>query len=203
MLRARAEKFQPWVQPSDVVFELGVGSGWNLGQLRCARRIGFDAAGFLRDSVQRLGVEFIDDPRGLPAASVDVVLCHHTLEHVENPLATLQELKRLLRVGGRLVLHVPWERERRYARHRVDEPNHHLFTWNAQTLGNLALLAGFRIEHLVVRRYGYDRFAANLAAKWRLGQGGFKLARAFMILFRPLREVELVARTPDAHGGLK
>src|SRR5437660_8188164 len=33
----RAEKIQPWVKKEDVVFEYGVGSGWNLSALTCNR----------------------------------------------------------------------------------------------------------------------------------------------------------------------
>ena len=45
VMRLRAEKFQPHVRPVDTVLELGVGAGWNLGRLLCART---SAAG-LRD----------------------------------------------------------------------------------------------------------------------------------------------------------
>jgi hypothetical protein len=52
------------------------------------------------------------------------------------------------------------------------------------------------IERIGVRAYGYDRFAANGAARWRLGEAGFRLLRRAQVLLRPLREVELVAVRP-------
>ena len=42
--RLRAEKFAAHVRPSDTVVEFGVGAGWNLAELKCARRIGFDVS---------------------------------------------------------------------------------------------------------------------------------------------------------------
>lgn len=192
--RLRARKFQPWVRTTDVVFELGIGSGWNLARLPCARRIGSDPAEFLQDRVRELGIEFVDDPSALPAGIADVVICHQTLEHVLEPAATLRELARLLKPDGRLVLHVPWEVESRYARFDPGEPNHHLYTWNVQNLGNLLTALGWEIERLRLRRYGYDRFAANLAARLRLGERGYRFLRAVMVALRPLREVECVAR---------
>lgn len=191
--RLRAEKFAPWVAPSHVVFELGVGSGWNLARLECARRVGTDAAAFLADRVRALGIEFVAGMSEMGEATVDVALCHHALEHLVDPAEALRGLQRIVRPGGRLVVHVPWEVERRYARYDPAEPNHHLYHWNAQNLGNLVALLGWRVHQCRVRRYGYDRFAANVALKARLGETGFRILRNALIALRPFREVELVA----------
>lgn len=200
--RLRARKFQPWVKEDATVVELGVGAGWNLAGLKCARRVGCDAADSpgLQERLRTLGIAFVPDLSGIADGSADVVICHHTLEHLLEPASALRALQRILRPGGRLVLHVPWERERRYARFNPAEPNHHLHGWNAQTLGNLATVLGWRIEHLTVRRYGYDRFAASLALKLRLGEPGFHVLRAALIALAPLREVELVAAAPGNPG---
>ena len=194
MMAMRARKFQPYVQPADVVFELGVGAGWNLGTLRCARRVGCDASTFLSPQLTALGIEFVPDLHDVPDNLANVVICHHALEHLPDPTETLRRLRKIFKNHGLLILHVPWERERRYARYRADEPNHHLFNWNAQNLGNLVSVVGYRIESVVVRKYGYDRFAANLAFRCRLGESGFRALRACLIALWPLREVELIAR---------
>jgi len=196
----RSKKFQRWIAGTDTVFEYGVGAGWNLARLRCGRRIGFDTADFLADRVKALGIEFVSGTSVMLDGSVDVVICHQTLEHLLEPVAALRDMARMLKRRGRLVLHVPWEVESRYARFDPDEPNHHLYHWNAQNLGNLMTVLGWRIEALRVRRYGYDRFAANIAARLRCGNAGFRLIRAGMVALRPLREVELVASRPDVSG---
>ncbi len=196
--RLRADKFQPWVSTGDVVFELGVGAGWNLAALACARRVGCDAAdsAVVREALHGLGIELVGRTGEVPDGLADVVLCHHTLEHLLEPATALRELRRILKVSGRLVAHVPWEREGRYARYAPDEPNHHLHGWNVQTLGNLAAVLGWRIDCVRVRRYGYDRLAAKLAARLRIGEPGFRLVRSLLVGLRPLREVELVAGVP-------
>ncbi|HTH47324.1 MAG TPA: class I SAM-dependent methyltransferase [Candidatus Limnocylindria bacterium] len=191
--RARAELFQPHVRPEDAVFEFGCGYGWNLGALRCRRRVGHDVADSVRTEVIATGTEFAADTATLPEAAFEVILCHHALEHVPDPLAVLAELGRLLKPGGRLLLAVPYESERRYRRFDPAEPNHHLYAWNVQTLGNLVTVAGFQLRDAGLRRYGYDRFAAKLAVRFRLGERGFRLFRAVGQTLRPLREVVVTA----------
>lgn len=191
--RLRAEKLAPHVEGADTVLEYGVGLGWNLALLPCRRKLGFDVADFLATELEGRGIEFVRDTRELAEASLDAVICHHTLEHTLQPAEVLREIQRLLRVGGRLALFVPFEEERRYRRFNPAEPNHHLFSWNVQTLGNLVAEMGFHLTHASVGRFGYDRFAANWACRWRLGEAGFRCLRRAAHLIRPGLEVRVVA----------
>ena len=191
--RARAELFQPEIAPTDAVLEWGCGSGWNLAALQAGRRVGMDVEPALQDAVERAGAEFVGTTRTLLDASFDVVISHHSLEHVPDPLAALDELHRLLRPGARLLLAVPYENERAQRRYDPAEPNHHLFAWNPQTLGNLVALAGLKIETVRLRPYGYDRVAAAQALRFGLGEKGFRILRRLLRTVRPLREVALRA----------
>jgi len=194
--RSRAAKLQGYVQSQDTVFEYGVGLGWNLGELRCKRRLGHDLGLFLAESVEALGIEFVPDPARLEDETAEVVVCHHTLEHVPDPLEVLAQCLRILRVGGCLLLFVPFEKERRYRHFDPTEPNHHLFSWNAQTLGNLASDAGFELRDVRIGPFGYDRFAAVWAHRMRLGEWGFRWLRRLLLGIRPAQEVRLVATKP-------
>jgi SAM-dependent methyltransferase len=111
--RLRAEKFAPHVAAGDIVLEYGIGLGWNLAMLKCRRRLGYDVAEFLGPGLETRGIEFMADTAAVEAGSVDVVICHHTLEHLLAPALALKEMCRLLRSGGRIWLSVPYERERR------------------------------------------------------------------------------------------
>ncbi len=191
--RLRAEKFAPHIRTTDTVVEFGVGSGWNLAELRCARRIGFDVSDLLEPALHERGIEFVRESASLGDASADVVICHHMLEHALNPVASLAEIRRVLKPGGKLLLCVPFEKERRYRHHDPAEPNHHLFSWNVQTLGNLVTECGFNLESSEVGQFGYDRAAATWACKLKLGEGGFRLLRFCAHLLIPASEVRLVA----------
>jgi len=198
----RARKFAPLIGADDVVLEYGVGSGWNLADVKCRRKLGFDIADFLEPSLRALGIEFVADTKVLPDASVDVVICHHTLEHVLHPADVLDEIRRLLKPGGRLPLYVPFEREAAYEHFRPDEPNHHLYSWNVQTLGNLVEEAGFQVSQAGIGEFGYSRFAAAWAAKLHLGETGFRGLRRMLHLLRPAFEVRLLAIKPAETSSL-
>lgn len=191
--RLRAEKFAPHVRASDVVVEFGVGAGWNLAELKCARRIGFDVADLLEAGLRERDIEFVRESAALADASADVVICHHMLEHALDPAASLAEIRRVLKPGGKLLLHVPFEEEPRYRKHDPAEPNHHLFSWNAQTLGNLVTECGFKLESAGIGQFGYDRAAAAWACRLRLGERGFRLLRSLAHLVLPASEVRVVA----------
>ena len=190
---SRALKFQRYIGPRDAVFEYGVGYGWNLAGLSCGRKAGFDVALFLAAEVEKRGIEFLKETETLPGGFADVIICHHTLEHVPSPSETLFELRRLVRDSGRLLLVVPYEVERRYRRFNPDEPNHHLYSWNPQSMGNLLLECGFSVEAMGVNRYGYDRFAAVQAARFG-GRTMFRALQSVGRMLRPIYEISAVAR---------
>lgn len=192
--RLRAEKIRPHIRPTDRVFEYGVGSGWNLAQLNCAEKIGSDVSDFLREELEKHGIRFVASPREVADASADAIICHHVLEHVPNPPESLAEMKRILKPGGKLLLFVPFEKERRYRQFDPSEPNHHLYSWNVQTLANLVTDCGWTVEDAGVGRFGYDRFAAKMTVRLKLCYHGFRTIRALAHLLKPALEVRLVAR---------
>ena len=195
--RLRAEKLAPLIQPSDVVLEYGVGAGWNLAAVACRRKIGYDVSGFLASSLRARGIEFAPETATFPDATIDIVICHHTLEHVTSPIAALSEMRRLLRPGGKLLLFTPFEYEAKHERFERGEPNHHLYSWTVQTLGNLVEECGLPVSEARTGQFGYSRFAAEWAVRMRLGEGGFRALRRLLHIVRPGLEVRVVALKPS------
>ena len=191
--RLRAEKLQPFIKPADTVIEFGAGLGWNLAQLQCAHRIATDLEDFLPADLKNSGVQFVADSTEIAPNSADVLICHHVLEHVENPADMLREASRILKPAAKLLIFVPFEKESKYRNFDPNEPNHHLYSWNCQTLGNLVASQGFTVTESTISQFGYDRFAAKQSLRFGLGEPAFRAIRRLAHLFRPAEEVRLVA----------
>lgn len=103
-------------RPGDRVLEVGCGGGHVLEHFAEARRTGVDLSrDMLARSRSRLG-RTVSLARGaaealpFPDGSYDVVLCTEVLEHTREPAAVSAELMRVVRVGGRVVVSIPNER---------------------------------------------------------------------------------------------
>lgn len=95
------------------LLDVGCGGGEFLAEMRS---LGWDVAGIEPDPV---AVEYARAQRGLtvetgtpetsslPDVSFDVITLNHVIEHVPNPIATLQSCARLLRQGGLIVIVTP------------------------------------------------------------------------------------------------
>jgi SAM-dependent methyltransferase len=100
--------------PGDRCLDLGTGAGHTAARLAEAGAdvIGLDPArGMLDAARSRYGalpnlrfVEAPGDATGLPSGTFDIVTARHTLHHHADPVATLREVARLLKPGGRFVL---------------------------------------------------------------------------------------------------
>ena len=191
--KVRMEKIQPHVKETDAIFEFGVGFGWNLSALRCASKVGFDVAPGLRSSVLSHGIKFVDDVDLVPREAFDVVLCHHTLEHLKDPAAALEIMRQLLKAGGKLLLFVPFEIERKYRTFNPKDKAHHLYSWTPASLSNLVTAQGFQIVSVQVRKFRFDRIAAVAARKVGLGQKTYRLIRAAGLMLVPEYEIAVVA----------
>ncbi|MFH1170783.1 MAG: class I SAM-dependent methyltransferase [Candidatus Vogelbacteria bacterium] len=61
------------------------------------------------DYDNNLGADVIGDIHNIPMRneSVDAIICSSVLEHVENPIQAVTEMKRILKPGGKIFVYVP------------------------------------------------------------------------------------------------
>jgi len=143
------------VSRTAAVLDVGCGTGLMLLQLRDA---GFrDLTGvdpyIERDLRYRGGVAVLKRPLSALARTYDVVMLHHSFEHVEDPHETLREVSRLLAPGGLVLIRMPVARCHAWDLYgtdwvQIDAPRH-LVVHSEDSMRLLARTAGFEVTEVV------------------------------------------------------
>jgi len=130
------------VEADDVpIFEYGCGLGVNVAW--SDRAHGYDISEQARKFSRSKGIHVYDSMRDAPSGFFPLAVSSHCLEHVDDPLSILLEIKRVLTPGGKLILAVPKEKHRRSS--FQPDGDAHLYSWTFRTINNLLLRCGFRI----------------------------------------------------------
>jgi 2-polyprenyl-3-methyl-5-hydroxy-6-metoxy-1,4-benzoquinol methylase len=156
------------------LIELGCGMGF---LLKAFAEDGWDVTGIEPDRgfceyiEQKQGLKALPailEDSGIPDNSVDVVVFLHVIEHVPDPLATLQAIHRVLKPGGHLVLETPRYDSLMFRmlgkRERSLSCDGHIYFFTTDTLKKLSEKAGFttRQWRYVGRSLSLDRLAWNV-----------------------------------------
>ena len=136
-----------------ILLDIGCGDGTCIAQLQS---LGWKAYGqdldpaAVRHARETLGLQAFlgqleDVP--LPENSVDFVTLNHVIEHVHDPIGLLEQSRRFLKAGGRLVVITPNVESfahKHFGRSwRGLEPPRHLHLFSPRTLSKVVLTAGF------------------------------------------------------------
>lgn len=162
-------------QPGGRLLDVGCGAGDWLARMRQlgweVEGLDFDPAAVEVARARELPVRFGPlEEQGYAPESFDAVTLHHVIEHVPDPLQTLRECHRVLRVGGRLVVATP---NARSLSHRIFgpdwrglEPPRHLHVFTPESLRRALEHAGFRRMTL------YPQIAFSVVYESLLLRGG-------------------------------
>jgi SAM-dependent methyltransferase len=135
------------------LLEVGCGDGNRLARLRA---LGWDVQGQEVDPEAAAHARLTHginvhlghlEELEFPDAVFDAVIMHHVIEHVHDPARLLKECKRVLRVGGALVVVTPnaesYGHELFGSHWRGLEPPRHLKLFSQRTIRQVAARAGF------------------------------------------------------------
>jgi len=115
---------------------LGVNIAWS------AEAHGYDISPQARAFCRSKGIHVYDSMAEIAPDSFPVVISSHSLEHVDNPIMALQEMRHVMMPGGVLILAVPKEEHGQSA--LTPDDNAHLYCWTFRTINNLLLRCGFK-----------------------------------------------------------
>jgi SAM-dependent methyltransferase len=84
-----------------------------------------------------------------PSERFDIVMMHHSLEHVPDPLATMSEIDELLADQGRVVIRIPVRQGYAWRRYGLNwahlDPPRHFFLWTVDGFESMAAQSGFAV----------------------------------------------------------
>jgi SAM-dependent methyltransferase len=109
----------------------------------------------------------------ISAGTLDVILCVSVLEHLWNPLALLEECRRIIRPGGVCLFNVPSWRGKRFLEYSAfrlglspkDEMEDHKMYYDVKDLWPLLVRAGFQPSRIrcFAHKFGLNTFAVCTA----------------------------------------
>ena len=208
--RRRIERVAALAPPPGQLLDVGCGAG---EFLRAARARGWTVAGTELSAYAATaagdGLRVIPGEvweADLPAGAFDVVTCWHVIEHVRDPRRAVEEVGRLLRPGGWLILATPnlddrifqaaylLARGRRPRLYAPGEREIHLFCFSARTLRRLVESAGLQATAV-----GFDRGAAAVWGKQMVNEAAYAWFLCTGLNWG--MALELVARKPEGLAG--
>jgi SAM-dependent methyltransferase len=169
------------------VLDVGCGGGQLLAAARqrgAAEVCGVDPAAHAHEACRRQGLEVVPQLDDLGARRFDGIVMSHVLEHVPDVLATLAELRELLRPGGWLCLEVPNRSSLRaqlsapaVTRLGADERHRafpiHLSYFTPATLRRALVSSGFEVVASTTAGLGVDALVpARLKERARQAEDG-------------------------------
>ncbi len=126
--------------------------------------VGEDIAYRGRRLVQKATIHDVPGP-------YDLIMFHHSLEHIQDQLATMMRAAELLAPGGWCLIRIPtvssfaWEEYRdRWV--QLDAPRH-LYLHSLESLARLATRAGLRLERVVFDSTAFQFMGSELYARDR------------------------------------
>lgn len=89
------------------VLDFGAGLGWMLSAIEASYKVAIEIAPEAIEVLRQAGTVVHQCIRQVPSNSVDVVICNHVIEHLDDPIEAVGQMRRVLHKDGWLVISTP------------------------------------------------------------------------------------------------
>jgi SAM-dependent methyltransferase len=143
-------KFKEHIDNKNVhLLDFGCGGGFILNKIDVNFKYGFEINENCHESIKNFGITPFKDFNDISNNFFDIIISHHALEHVHEPLSTLKLLYNKLKTNGKIVIVLPCEQALEVNTdiffYKENDMNQHLYSWCPQSFGNLVKVAGFNV----------------------------------------------------------
>jgi len=171
--KRRAKLIKELVSKDKTILEIGSGHGFFLEIMKKNRYniMGIEVSKEKRKLSKKIvpvPVLDVDLTKNLPEFKVDVIVMFHVLEHLPNPIILLENLKKMMKPHGKLVIEVPnlndlqLELENEYREWYWQLA--HISYFTPKILKKLLRMVGF--QH--IRIFGVQRYSVENMFNWKL-----------------------------------
>ena len=153
--------------PHEAVLDVGCGSGLLLKELRNAgfsNLTGIDP--FMENETTAAGFRLLKRDLSTMDGAYDVIMAHHSFEHMPSPVTALADIRRLLKPGGKALIRCPVAGSRAWQEYGADwvqlDAPRHLFIPSIVGFSKLAEASGLILWKVSCDSYAFQFWGSEL-----------------------------------------
>lgn len=157
----RIERFVNFITEDSSILEIGCSTGYFLHALKDHVKLvnGVELTKECVEFARAQDIPVVESLAEVPDNTYDLVFMFHVLEHIDDPIGFLEEVKKKMKVGGYLIIEVPNVDDVLVSIYRIK--NHldfywevaHNFYFSTKSLGEVLETAGFDSTIYPLQRY--------------------------------------------------
>ena len=165
-------EFAEWLltsgaKPTDSILDVGCGSGLLLKELQnvgFSNLTGIDP--FMATDISAAGLRLLRRDLRTMDGAYDVIMAHHSFEHMPSPLTALADIRRLLKPGGKALIRCPIAGSRAWREYGADwvqlDAPRHLFIPSIAGFSKLAEASGLDLWRVSCDSYAFQFWGSEL-----------------------------------------
>ncbi len=175
LFTSQAPEYTSWMKQlkakkTDRIADIGCGNGQLLYELKCSgfkNLHGFDP--YMATEVKEKGLELIRKAYHEIDMTFDIIMMHHSFEHMEFPMEVFKTIQKLVKKGGKVLIRVPvtdgevWKKEGIYW-FQLDAPRH-FFIPSVAAMEQMAFKLGFQLKQVFFDSGGNQFWGPKLYRK--------------------------------------